>query len=159
MLYFSLPDELIQQEQENLSRIFSLQYRRFTNKGLTAAQTSTLLDEFYLIYYIASDLPEYMKACPRVKFYKLDPSQDDQISNQKVKSFERLISDMLHDLGMFYPKQIKTLPDDAQYQTIMRRLQMKTARCYEVLADETDKIIQRYNREEEDERKRITIDN
>ncbi|CAF0914101.1 unnamed protein product [Adineta ricciae] len=159
VLYFSLPDELIQQEQENFSRIFSLQYRRFTNTCLTVAQASALLDEFYLIYYIASDLPEYIKDCPRVKFYKFDPSEDNQISNQKVKLFERLISDMLHDLGMFYPKQIKTFPDDVQYQTIIRRLHMKTARCYQALADETEKIIQRYNREEEEEKKkRITID-
>jgi hypothetical protein len=145
VLFFFLNNELMEQEQKNLSTIFSLQYRRFITKHLTLSQIETNLNEFYLIYYISSEEPLCIKNNPRIKFYQLNLS--DTIN--KIKSMERLISRLLHDLGIFYPEQAKNLTDQQQDKIMAKRLLVKGAKCYELLASETDKTIQRYTKIDE----------
>ncbi|UJR32922.1 hypothetical protein I4U23_020383 [Adineta vaga] len=152
VLYFCLNDEIIQHEREHLSTIFLLQYRRFTSKQLTMSQVNDLLDEFYWIYYIGSDLPIYMQENPRIKFYEFNLSIDQQNSTDNTKLFEQLIGDLLYDLGIFYTEQIKRLSNDQEHEIIAKRLRAKIATCYQTLANETEKIIQRYNREDEEDK-------
>jgi hypothetical protein len=140
-----LDNELLQNERKNLSTIFSLQYRRFITNHLTPLQVATNLDEFYTIYYISSEEPLYIKNNPRIKFYQLNVS-----STNKIKPMERLISRLLHDLGMFYPEQAKSLSNEQQDKIMTKRLLVKAAKCYELLSSETDKIIQRYTKTDEE---------
>jgi len=144
VLFFCLNDELIQHERNNLSSIFSLQYRRFITKHLTSAQVEENLEEYYLIFYISSELPFHMTNNLRIKFYelKLLPEQQDTTCNIKV--MERLIGRLLHDLGMFYPEQAKSLSDEQEDRIIAKGLTAKGAKCYQLLASETEKTIQRY---------------
>jgi hypothetical protein len=57
---------------------------------------------------------------------------------------ERLIMKLLHDLGMFYSEQVKSLSDEQEHQRIVKALKFKGAECYQLLANESEKIIQRY---------------
>ncbi len=106
------------------------------------------LSEYYYIYYISSELPSFMEENPRVKFYRFQLLSDKQDPNVKIKLMQRLIMNILHDLGMFYSQQAKDLSDDQENQTIKRELLVKGAKCYKLLANETEKIIQRYKNNE-----------
>lgn len=145
MLYFCFDNEFIEQERENLSSTFELQYRRFISKHLTPVDVEENLEEFYYIFYISSELPSHMTNNLRIKFYefKLD-SESNQDDAQRVKIMERLISRLLHDLGMFYPEQTKNLSNEKQDRMISKRLLAKGAKCYQALADENERTIQRY---------------
>jgi hypothetical protein len=144
VLFFYLSDELMQDERTNLSSIFSSQYRRFIKKDLTPEEVNDNLDEFYFIFYISPKLPSYMQNNRRIKFYEFNLPKEKQDTNDKIKLMERLISRLLHDLGMFYPEQANNLSDDQQNRIIAKKLTGKAAICYKTLAIETDKTIQRY---------------
>jgi hypothetical protein len=144
VLFFCLNDELIQQERDNLSLIFDSQYRRFITKHLTLAQVEKNLDEFYLIFYISYELPSYMTDNLRIKFYEFKQFQENQDSTHKIKLMERLINRLLHDLGMFYSEQANNLSNEQENRTIATKLTAKGARCYQLLASENKKTIQRY---------------
>jgi hypothetical protein len=57
---------------------------------------------------------------------------------------ERLISQLLHHLGMFYPEQAKSLSGEQEDRIIAKKLIAKGAKCYQSLANESEKTIQRY---------------
>jgi hypothetical protein len=146
ILFFCLTEELIQSERHNLSSIFSLQYRRFITGHLTSTQVDANLDEFYYIFYISHELPSHMENNPRIKFYPLSLSQNNEDPMWNIKMKERLIGKLLHDLGMFYSEHQKmNLSNEQHDQRIAKRLTTKAAKCYELLAIETEKTIQRYN--------------
>ena len=92
-----------------------------------------------------------MKNNRRIKFYEFNLLTEQQDTIDKIKLMERLTSRLLHDLGMFYPEQVKSLPDNLQKQIIAKRLTAKAAICYQTLANETEKTIQRYNQEDQDD--------
>ncbi len=148
ILFFCFNDEFIKQEKENLSSIFKLQYRRFINKHLTVAKMEEYLEEYYYIYYISSELPLHMKENLRIKFYEFKLPPDNQDPKVKIKLMERLISQLLHDLGMFYSEQAKSLSDEQGNKMIGKALIAKGTECYQLLANESDKIIQRYKKNE-----------
>ena len=103
-----------------------------------------IFDEHYCIYYVSSEVPKFMEGDPRVKYYHLQLPP----SNAKMKLIQRLVMKILHDLGMFYSQQAKDLSDNPERQTIKRELLIKGAKCYELLANETENIIQRYKSDE-----------
>jgi len=144
VLFFCLNNELIQHERDNLSSIFELQFRCFITKHLTQAQVEKNLDKFYLIFYISSELPSYMKDNPRIKFYEFKLNIENQDPIQKIKAMEILTGQLLHDLGIFYSEQAKTLSKEREDRIIAKRLIAKGAKCYQSLASESEKTIQRY---------------
>lgn len=145
VLFFHLDDQLIKEERTNLSKVFQEQYRRFITKHLTLIQMDENLNEHYYIYYIASELPVFMRENPRIKLYRLKWSSEDQNAESiKINVLERLRSQLLHDLGMFYSEQVKSVSAEEENSSVARVLRKKAANCYELLADENQKIIQRY---------------
>ncbi|CAF1394221.1 unnamed protein product, partial [Adineta steineri] len=144
VLFFCLNDELMKTERTNLSSIFSSQYRRFITKDLTREQVEHNLNEFYYIRYIAPELPSHMKDNGRIKFYQLNVPAEKQNTIDQIKLVERVISRLLHDLGMFYHEQANSLVGDSLKQNIEKKLRIKAAECYQKLSEETEKTMQRY---------------
>lgn len=145
VLVFHLDNAVMQDERLNLSTVFQSQYRRFITKHWTLAQMDENLDEYYYIYYISSELPEFMKENRRIKFYQFQlPFKDQNTDLVKLKIMERLRSQLLHDLGMFYAEQAKNASIQNEDQSIIRALKKKGAKCFELIAEEAEKIIQRY---------------
>ena len=145
ILFFHLDDQLMKEERTNLSAVFQWQYRRFITEHLTLAEMDENLEEYRCIYYVSSELPLFMKENPRIKFYQLQwPSEDQSGDLVKIKVMERLRSQLLHELGMSYSEQLESLRTDKDNQSVTRALRKKAAKCYERLAEENEKIIQRY---------------
>ena len=145
ILFFHLDGQLMKEERANLSTVFQWQYRRFITTHLTLMQMEENLNEHYYIYYISSELPMFMRENLRIKFYPLEWSSEDQnAESMKIKVMERLRSQLLHDLGMFYSEQAKSASTGEENLSIARALRKKGAKCYELLAEESEKIIRRY---------------
>jgi hypothetical protein len=81
-----------------------------------------------------------MEENPRIKFYELKSSPD---TARKIVLKERLISQLLHELGTFYQKQAKSLSGEQEDRIIVKKLIAKAAKCYQSLANESEKTIQR----------------
>ena len=144
VLYFCFDEQFLQEKREHLSSLFSNQYRRFITKHLTLAEVDETLEEFYYIFYISSALPSFMKDNPRVHFYDFKSFANENDPLFKTKSLQRLIRQLLHNLGMFYPEQVKTLSNDQESLDIPKRLLAKTAQCYELLAHESETALRRF---------------
>lgn len=145
ILFFHLEDQWMTDERANLSKVFQWQYRRFITTQLTLQEMDEYLNEHDCIYYISSELPVFMKENSRIKFYQIQWSSTNQSDDlMKIKVMERLRSQLLQDLGMFYGEQLDNLRSDKENQSIIRALRKKAAKCYELLAEESEKIIERY---------------
>jgi len=139
ILYFVIDNELMESQREHLSSMFVNQHRRFINKQMTQEDMNEYLEKFDSIFYIHTNLPEFMENNHRIAFYnwKLLANENDPLF--EIKSIERLIRDLLHQLAMFYAKQSKTLIDTQSNSTIENKFRMKAAKCYELLAAQSSK--------------------
>ena len=148
VVFFRLHTEALQEERLVLSRQVSFAYRRVIPEHLTLDQVDANLREFAVIFYVASELPSYMKNNPGIKFYALNLPADknDERSLTKGQIMERCLGQVFQDLGIFYTNQALSLPDDSKHQVVRKRLLEKAGQCYQSIVTQTDEMIQRYQR-------------
>lgn len=83
----------------------------------------------------------------RIKFYELKLHTENKDSKQKMKEMGRMIERILYDLGVFYSEQAENLAkekEEEEDRIITKGLLAKGAKCYQKLADQNEKTIQRY---------------
>jgi CMP-N-acetylneuraminic acid synthetase len=157
ILCFHMGKDRLSNEQERLSIAFSEFQATFVTDALQLTQLVLQCQvdhqQLYLITWepIPAELKSFESKWVRVyclnaslKQLRQNESSCDQLDATYFSTVEQLISKLYHDLGRFYSNAAEQVLKEEQDSETAKRLLVKSARCYELLAQTTKDIIERY---------------
>ncbi|CAF1085240.1 unnamed protein product [Rotaria sp. Silwood1] len=109
------------------------------------AEINAVLNEFHSIFYISPTLPSNMHNNPRIRFYpaNLLPKAQDTMGSME-KTIEKLTGKLGHDLAKLYRQEAERALNEQDDRITSKQLFAKSAKCYEILANETQEKVKRY---------------
>jgi hypothetical protein len=154
---FDIRKDRLNKEKKGLSKAFSEFQTKFVTDASQiiqlALQCQVYHQQLYLVLSesVLAELKSF--ETKRIRIYYLNdnlrgPTRKDcdcdQLNEIYVNTIEQLTNRLYHDLAQFYSKAAEQAIYKGQHPMTAKHLLLKSAQCYELLAQSTKDIIQRY---------------
>jgi hypothetical protein len=154
---FDVRKDRLNKEKKTLSQAFSEFQRKFVTNASQIIQLALQCQVYNQQLYLVSSESVFAELktfeTKMIRIYHLNDDlgrptrnecDDDQLSEIYVNTIEQLINRLYHDLARFYSTAAEQITHNGQNSMTAKRLLLKSARCYELLAQSTKDIIKRY---------------